>query len=378
LKIVVDENIPDATTVFARFGQVVTMPGRKIDRDAVRDADAVIVRSITRVNRALLEGSTVRFVGSATAGVDHIAQDDLDALNIQFAHAPGSNADSVVDYVLAALALRYRGAAWLDGHRVGVVGCGNVGGRLLQRLRAMGIPCCGYDPLLSVDGLVSFDEVLSCDVISLHVPLTQAGQWPTYHRFSAAELQQLPTHCLLINAARGPVVDNGALLDWLRQTESAAAVLDTWEFEPRVDDELMQRCLIGTPHVAGYALDGKFRGVDMVVASLASALGAKGEGQPVRLPGAGVIEASTLSAGVAWQEACLRAYDIQQDDQDLRSALAVAKDEPRRTDAFDRLRKHYPNRREFSAWTVECEGIKSDELKQLAAAGFQQNTLVSG
>ncbi|HNC70636.1 MAG TPA: NAD(P)-dependent oxidoreductase, partial [Pseudomonadales bacterium] len=148
MKLLIDENIPGAATVFGCLGEVRTLPGRTITRAVLHDIDALLVRSVTRVDRVLLAGTPVRFVASATAGIDHVDTPALAELGIAFAHAPGSNADSVVDYVLAVLALAFPGPASLRGRSVGIVGCGQVGGRLLRRLRALGVRCLVHDPLL--------------------------------------------------------------------------------------------------------------------------------------------------------------------------------------------------------------------------------------
>jgi len=372
VKIVLDENIPGARSAFARLGAVIAMPGRSIDAAAVRDADVLLVRSVTRVDRALLAGSRVRFVATATAGTDHVRTADLDALGVRFAHAPGSNADSVVDYVLAVLALACPEAAALGGRTVGIVGCGNVGGRLLGRLRALGVACRTYDPLLAVPapGSAPLDAVLGCDVITLHVPLTLAGAHATRHLVGAPELARLREDALLINTARGPVVDNAALLAALRERPRLRAVLDVWEHEPAVDAALLARVTIGTPHIAGYARDGKLRGARMVYAALREFLGAlDAPAEPPELcsPPAGVLAPGDRAA---WQRAVLACYDPRGDDARLRAALGSG-DAAARCAAFDRLRRDYPDRRELSAWRIGDDAATGGaRQRELCAAGF--------
>ena len=366
MKLVVDENIPGADQLFAQFGAVQRLPGRAINAAVVRDADILVVRSVTRIDAALLRGSRVRFVGSTTAGIDHVCLADLDALGIRFAHAPGSNADSVVDYVLGVLALRFPDAASIASRRIGIVGCGNVGGRLLRRLRALGISCRVYDPF--VEGIAeacAFDEVLDCDVLSLHVPLTSEGDHPTRYLLGAAQLQALATRGLLINTARGAVVDNAALLGLLRARADLGVVLDVWEHEPRIEPALLARTLIGTPHIAGYAVDGKLRGVAQVYRALCDFLqgGAPLESfAALQLPPAGVVPAQATG----WQQAVLGSYDPRTDDAQLR-ALAVATPADIAT-GFDRLRRDYPARRELGAWHIGS--ARESERAQLLAAGF--------
>jgi erythronate-4-phosphate dehydrogenase len=373
VKLLIDENIPGAREAFTRFGRVQLLPGRAIDAAAVRDADALLVRSVTRVDRALLAGSRVRFVATATAGTDHVRIDELDALGIRFAHAPGSNADSVVDYVLGVLALAFPPPQGLAGRTVGIVGCGQVGARLLARLRALGVPCRVHDPLLTRDippESCSLQETLRCDVLSLHVPLTRGGEHATHHLLGAPQLAQLRDEALLVNAARGPVVDNAALLDAMRGRPGLRAALDVWEREPRLDRALLARVLIGTPHIAGYAHDGKLRGARMVYAALRAFLGAGAAplDPPELCPAAaGVLRAADCGS---WQQAVLACYDPRGDDARLRAAMRD-EDDGARAAGFDHLRRDYPVRREFSAWRIGAAATAGTTIHAaLRAAGF--------
>ena len=373
MNLLIDENIPGAHEAFARFGRVRLVPGRAIDATAVRDADALLVRSITRVDRALLAGSRVRFVATATAGTDHVRMEDLDALGIRFVHAPGSNADSVVDYVLGVLALAFPPPRGLAARTVGIVGCGQVGGRLLARLRALGVACRVYDPLLGRDippESGSLEETLACDVLSLHVPLTRDGEHATRHMIGAKEMALLRDDALLINAARGPVVDNAALLACMRRRPALRAALDVWEHEPHLDRALLARAVIGTPHIAGYAHDGKLRGARQVYAALRAFLGAgaaPAEPRELRPAPAGVLRAADCGS---WQQAVLACYDPRGDDARLRAAM-LDEDEGARAAAFDRLRRDYPLRREFSAWRIGMAALPGTPVHAaLLAAGF--------
>ncbi len=373
MNLLIDENIPGAREAFTRFGRVRLMPGRAIDAATVRDADALLVRSITRVDRALLAGSRVRFVATATAGTDHVRVDELDALGIRFAHAPGSNADSVVDYVLGVLALAFPPPVGLAGRTVGIVGCGQVGARLLARLRALGVPCRVYDPLLTRDippESCSLEETLDGDVLSLHVPLTRDGAHATRHMIGASELARLRDEALLINAARGAVVDNAALLQSLGERPALRAALDVWEHEPLLDRALLARVLVGTPHIAGYAHDGKLRGARQVYAALRAFLGAgaaPADPRELRAAPAGVLRAEDCGS---WQQAVLACYDPRGDDARLRAAMLDG-DERARAAAFDRLRRDYPQRREFSAWRIGTAAAPGTPVHvALRAVGF--------
>ncbi len=241
MKLVADENIPLVNEFFGHLGEIKRLPGRTLTAADVRDADALIVRSVTRVDRQLLEGSQVKFVGTCTIGVDHLDQAYLAERDIAWSSAPGCNANSVVEYVYAALA--HLDINWLHG-RFGIIGCGNVGGLLYRRLKAQGVDVCCYDPHLSPaqnPDLVSLDEVLACDLISMHTPLVNGGDHPSFHLLGAAQLAQLKPGAVLINAGRGAVIDNQALLSVLRARPDLRLVLDVWEPEPAISLDLLGR-----------------------------------------------------------------------------------------------------------------------------------------
>jgi erythronate-4-phosphate dehydrogenase len=367
VKLVVDENIPCAADILAPLGEVCLLPGRAIDAAAVRDAEVLLVRSVTRVDAALVAGSRLRFVGTATAGVDHVETDALAVHGIHFVSAPGSNADSVVDYVLSALAVAFPGEGELEGRSVGIIGCGEVGSRLLRRLRGFGLECVPCDPLRSdVPGNDLLEHALACDVISLHVPLTREGEHRTLHLLNEQRLWRLREDVLLLNTARGPVVDNAALLACLRQRSRMRAVLDVWETEPDYEPQLLAACLIGTPHIAGYAADGKRRGAMAVIRAALAFCGAA-ELLSGGISANGLPVAGELPAGLRnWQQGVLSAYDVRADDARLRASLVA--NPALRGVAFDRLRKEYPERREFSAW--RCRDVLAGATPRLRALGF--------
>ncbi len=364
MRLVVDENIPCAVELLRCLGEVRCMPGRAIDAAAVRDADLLLVRSVTRVDADLVAGSRLRFVGTATAGIDHVDIAALVERGIRFVSAPGSNAASVADYVMSALAVAFPVDGELESLRVGVVGCGEVGSRVLGRLRALGVECVPCDPFRGdVSGNATLGRALECEVLSFHVPLTREGEHPTHHLLDEDRLRALREDVLLINTARGPVVDNAALLRCLDERPGMRAVLDVWEPEPEYDPGLLSRCLIGTPHIAGYAADGRRRGALQVIrAALEFCSAIPGDSGSMTLPPAGVLPRGLSS----WQEAVLRAYDVRADDARLRASLVVHP--PARGAAFDRLRKEYPDRREFSAWS--SAQVDTSLAERLRAVGF--------
>jgi len=363
MHILADENIPLVDEFFAGFGEIRRMPGRSINRAALENVDVLLVRSVTRVDREMLEGSAVRFVGTCTIGTDHLDLDYFEQAGIEWASAPGCNARGVVDYVLGSLLAlsEVRGEA-LARRRFGVVGAGEVGGRLLEVLRGLGWDVRVCDPPRQVreaGDFVSLDEILAeCDVISLHTPLTLGGDWPTFHLFDQARLSRLRPGTWLINASRGAVVDNAALRDLLLQRPDLEAVLDVWEGEPQVDVALAGLCRIATPHIAGYSLDGKLRGTAQIYAALCAARGVEPAIELAQLmPGPALTElAFASSAEPAEMQAtlCRAVYDPRRDDADFRRSLLG--NEAQRRAGFDLLRKQYPPRREIDGLKVRIGG----------------------
>ncbi|MCU1728703.1 4-phosphoerythronate dehydrogenase PdxB [Pseudomonas sp. 7P_10.2_Bac1] len=372
--IVADENIPLIDAFFAQFGEIRRLPGRQITRADVHDADVLLVRSVTKVDRDLLEGSAVRFVGTCTIGTDHLALDYFQQEGIQWSSAPGCNARGVVDYVLGSLLTlaEIEGAA-LHQRTYGVVGAGEVGGRLVSVLKGLGFNVLVCDPprqAVEGDGYVSLEQIIErCDVISLHTPLDKSGEHPTWHLFDHQRLNQLKQGTWLINASRGPVIDNNALRDVLTQREDLQAVLDVWEAEPQVDVELADLCVLATPHIAGYSLDGKQRGTAQIYQAFCDFLGQEAVIKLADLLPAPWLAKVELSAesDPAWALAmlCRGVYDPRRDDADFRRSLVGTVQEQKL--AFDALRKHYPVRREIEGLPVRIVG-QSQELTQMVKA----------
>ncbi|OOH78016.1 4-phosphoerythronate dehydrogenase [Pseudomonas koreensis] len=374
--IVADENIPLLDAFFAGFGEIRRVPGRSIDRATVEQADVLLVRSVTNVNRALLEGSKVRFVGTCTIGTDHLDLEYFNEAGITWSSAPGCNARGVVDYVLGSLMT----LAEIEGVDVtqrtyGVVGAGEVGGRLIKVLKGLGwnVKVCD-PPRQAAEGgdYVSLEQIIKqCDVISLHTPLTRSGGGATWHLFDQQRLQQLKPGAWLINAARGPVVDNAALRKVLLEREDLQAVLDVWEAEPEVDTALAELCVLATPHIAGYSLDGKQRGTAQIYQAYCAF-----SGQPAVIQLSDLLPAPWLSevtlhadSDPAWALAmlCRGVYDPRRDDADFRRSLVGNVGEQRA--AFDVLRKQYPVRREIEGLKVRIEGESLALARIVAALG---------
>lgn len=377
MKIVADENIPLVNEFFSRLGNVTRLPGRAMSSEDVHDADALIVRSVTRVNEALLAGSKVKFVGTCTIGVDHLDQAYLDANAIRWSSAPGCNANSVVEYVYAALA--HLDINWLPV-TFGIIGCGNVGGLLYKRLKAQGVSVRCYDPNLTLGqnpDLMSLEDVLSCDVISMHTPLVMDGPHPSFHLLSHKELNQLKPGAVLINAGRGAVIDNQALLEVLNKRADLRVVLDVWEPEPDISLELLDKVLLGSPHIAGYSYDGKLNGTDIVYQALCkhldtvpkaslAALVLPLENNQLR------VDDETKSVFEIAQSLISQVYDIVADDARLReTARKALAGEIHFGEGFDNLRKHYPKRREFHNYQVHLESVSDADKQWLHVLGFR-------
>ncbi|SMF34726.1 4-phosphoerythronate dehydrogenase [Alteromonadaceae bacterium Bs31] len=366
MKIIADENIPLVNQLFSELGDVQTLQGRDINAEDVRDADALLVRSVTQVNKSLLTASSIKYVGTCTIGTDHLDKEYLTASGIQFASAPGCNAWGVVQYVFAALAE----LAKLDkANKFGIIGCGNVGGRLYRALKQLGFQCYCYDPFLDVkenEHLCDLPDLYHCDVVCVHTPLTKTGPYPTYHMLDRQFFAKMKHGAVLLNAGRGAAIDNASLLDYLQNDNEneLEVVLDVWEPEPEINVALLDLVTFASPHIAGYSFEGKVNGSLMIFESLCAFLGKPEEyvtSVLERTRRSVYGEAENISADTL-EQAIKHSYNILLDDKNLRavrSSLAVE---------FDRLRKNYPVRREFSHYRAE---FKTQELSdRLAALGF--------
>ena len=383
LRVVVDDLMPGVDAVVARLSgadlQVTRHPGRTLAAADVAAADILLVRSVTRVDAALLQASPVRFVGTATIGIDHLDTRWLAARGIAWSAAPGCNARAVAEWVLATLVRDgvTRGLP-LSGRRLGIVGLGHVGRALARLAVAAGLQVAFCDPLLAAGPVpadlaqlprLDLDNLLaSSDVVSLHVPLTREGQAPTLGLMHADQLARLPAGSLLINASRGEVVPTQALADALASGRLRAA-LDVWCDEPRPDPALVHAVAQGSPHIAGHSLEGKWHGTWQIVQALADRLGLSLQGALADvLPDEGRLTLQVPVEGSDDQrlaDLLLQAVPLVRDDEAFRAAMA--EDDPGA--AFDRLRKRYPVRREFAAHRV-CLADDDPLRPRLAALGF--------
>ena len=373
MKIVCDNKIPFLRGAFEPWAEVVYLPGSETTPGVVRDADAVVTRTRTRCDAALLAGSSVRVVASATIGFDHIDTGWCEAHGVIWRNAPGCNSRSVEQYIAAALcALARRHGLRLDALTLGVVGVGNVGSKVAEAAAALGMRVLLCDPPRArregAAGFVDLDTLVArSDIVTLHVPLNREGEDATWHLFDAARLATLRPDQFLINSSRGPVVDNAALKAALRAKALRGAVLDVWEGEPEPDRDLMDLLDIATPHIAGYSADGKATGTQMSVRTVAAVLGLPlADWRPADIPApaqplAFTLDATGKSRQEVLSEAILYTYDILADDRALRA-------HPER---FEQLRGDYPVRREPAAFTLRLQGGDPALAAPLAALGFQ-------
>jgi len=370
--ILADRNIP----LVREVGPVTLYPGRRLTRQRVADADLLLVRSVTRVDAALLEGSRVRFVGTATIGTDHVDRAYLARRGIGFASAPGSNANSVAEYVTAALLelaeSRLPDRA-LRGFTLGIIGVGNVGRRVEEKARALGLKVLLNDPPLArATGLPKYrplEELFQADILTLHIPLTREGPDATHHLADARFFERMREGTVFINTSRGAVAETAALSAALDSGRTAAAVLDVWEGEPDIPADLLEKVFIGTPHIAGYSYDGKVNGTRMIFEAACRYFDLDLTWNPsdrLPAPDPAAIALDDLRGEAAWRAAVRAAYDIRRDDAALRRILDLPPGD--RGAAFDRLRKEYPLRREFAAFTVT--GGADDDRRVLQRLGF--------
>lgn len=371
MKILADQNIPCVADAFGDLGEVRLMPGRDIRREHLVDCECLLVRTVTRIDENLLRDTPVEFVGTATIGTDHIDLDYLDRAGIGCSNAAGCNAEAAAEYVVSGLfALSKRRGFDPLKLNAGIVGFGNVGSRLYQKLDALGISCLVCDPPLqegnqSTREFVGLDTILrECNFISLHVPLTRdsASAHPTYHLLDHRRLQDLARDCLLVNAARGEVVDNAALLELLRQRDDLIVFLDTWEHEPLVSRALLRRVDLATPHIAGYSVEGRLRGTQMILDAACGHFGREsGWHMSQKLPPTRHIEARIETWVGLFQRHC----DIWRDHEALLAGTGF--DDQAFATHFDSLRRVYPDRLEYERFSVDSgdSGLPQATLREL-------------
>lgn len=379
LKIVADNAIPFVERFFSCIGEVKLVDGRQINFKEVKDVDVLVCRTVTRVGQQLLQNSAVNIVASASSGTDHIDLDYLHQHSIKCVSAPGSNARSVAEYVLSAVCVLADQKGFdIKKKTVGIIGCGNVGSQLRRFLQALGIECRLYDPFLqqasASNAYSELSEIRHCDIISLHVPLTTDGPYPTQGMLGADFLQALAEDVLLVNTARGGVIDETALLKFLQLNEQAMAVIDVWANEPLIDTALLQRADIATSHIAGYSTDGKLRATQSVFEQVCEIMHIDNHFESLQsvFPAdtQHEISLSEYDSDIdAVSLAVLASYDVRGDAAALRRILED--DVADKRSYFSELRNNYPIRREFSSLGIVL-AKEAESLRQiLLTLGFR-------
>lgn len=372
MRIVVDQDLHLQQLDLPADWELVKREGRLINNSDVREADALFIRSVTRVNAELLHNSRIRFVGTATSGLDHIDRDYLKANTIHLADAAGSNANAVTDYCLAALAFAvlHRDLQIADA-RIGLIGAGHVGGLLLQKLRRLGLEPLVCDPPLQQSGAAgefcTLEEAAHCDVVSLHVPLEESGEHPTRAMIDSEMLSAMPVAGVLINSCRGEVIDEAALRKHLQANERFTAVLDVWQNEPVVNRDSIALAHIATPHIAGYSTRAKDEAAASIVSALKRYSGSETRsvdsqaGSENRDAGPGNI---ALGCRWAW-ETVQHHFDLPELTREFRQVYQSGNEKQ----AFDAMRRQLASRREFCETVVR--GAPEEATGFLSALGFR-------
>ncbi|HZJ80465.1 MAG TPA: 4-phosphoerythronate dehydrogenase PdxB [Dysgonamonadaceae bacterium] len=351
MKILADAHIPYLQGVAEQFGQVSYLPGNEFSKEAVKDKDVLIVRTVTHFDEKILEGSNVQLICSATIGFDHIDTHYCEQNDIAWRTAPGCNARSVEQYVttsIVRMAQKYNFE--LKDKTIGIVGVGNVGKEIAYVCELLGMRVLLNDPPREVteksDLFVDLATIQKeADIITFHTPLTKEGVYATYHLADKAFFKNLAKKPIIINSSRGAVVSNEALKSALIKGEVLGAIIDTWENEPNIDRELLEMVDIGTPHIAGYSADGKWNATKMSLQTINDFFNFKKE--PVELlsiaePKESVIDLFKYNKDEQLAKALLYSYDPLDDS-------ALLKNSPHK---FYYFRSHYPLRREYKAYTI--------------------------
>ena len=374
MKIFADKNILAVQANFSRHGELHFFDGRSVCQADLVDADALLVRSITSIDESLIGGTKIRFVGTATSGIDHVDTAYLRDAGIHFVDAKGSNANAVVDYCFTALAFAalYRGFLLADS-KVGVIGAGAVGGLFSSKLEALGVEVRCYDPFLALTAqgnrkYFPLEAVLECDVVSLHVPLTSTAVHPTRNLIGAAELTALTKNAILINACRGGVVDEVALKRLLLKREDIMTVFDVWANEPAIDFSLAQSVDIATPHIAGYSAQAKSNATKILAQAFEGyfRLGADMEVE-VDEGNSDVVVVEGAPGKLTQWSTLLTALQLDELSEQFKRALSDGVGAA----AFDTFRQKLLTRREFINRPLRRDIYSRDQQQLLIVLGFR-------
>jgi erythronate-4-phosphate dehydrogenase len=372
VKIIADDKIPFLKGALEPFTDVVYLPGKEITRDVIADADAMLIRTRTRCNENLLRGTSVRFIGTATIGYDHIDTLYCDMNNIRWTNAPGCNSSSVQQYIASALlTVASRFSDNLREKTLGIIGVGNVGSKVAKLGNILGMNVLLNDPPRArKEGdkeFVTFDRILrEADIVTVHVPLIMSGENKTFHLFDNIAFEKMKNGSWFFNTSRGEVVDTAALKNVLDTFKLRGAVIDVWEHEPDVDQELLSKIFLATPHIAGYSTDGKANGTAMVVNSLSSFFNLPFDNwYPDNVPPPSfpeiVIDGKAKTDDDIINKAVFHTYSIKEDDKKFRNSPPT----------FEKQRGDYPLRREFPSYSVNLANSSEDVRTALSKMGFK-------
>ena len=371
MKILCDIALPNSVEVFSQYGEVALKNGRQINADDLVDVDVLIIRSITKVNEDLLsKANKLKFVGTATAGMDHIDTALLDKNGIAYSNAQGSNCESVGDYILSVLlVLAEKYSISFEGKSIGIVGCGFVGSQVYNKAKALGLTIVKNDPPRFKAGdktcSATLDEALACDIVTLHVPLIQDGEYKTLHLIDEQNLLKLKPNAIFINASRGNVVDNEALSEFLEKRSDIKVWLDVFEGEPEINcKKLLSQVDGATAHIAGYSYESKRRANVMLAFTLAKVL--KLEEPKAYVMPKPEIESTSLGKVENLDLDLIRrlvfsVYDVRRDSVMFKNCFKDAK-------YFDAMRSNYRERRELSS--LHLLNVEDKFKEQLSLLGF--------
>lgn len=372
MKVVVDDKIPALKGVLDPYADVLYKEGKAISKEDLVDADALIVRTRTLCNKDLLEGTSVRMVATATIGTDHMDLAWLEQKGIHWCNAPGCNSGSVKQYIASVLAHLILDGTVPSETTLGIVGVGMVGSKIESLAKALGFKVLLNDPPRArregADKFCSLDYLLSnSDIVTFHTPLIRQGEDATFHLMDESKLALLKKGAVVINSSRGEVCETRAMLKGLDNGQISRLVLDVWENEPNIDSKLHNKVWIGTPHIAGYSVDGKSNGSTMTIHAIAREFGLPlQDWQPTSLPVPDYpfihLDNNSEPAYLTAAKAILRTYDILKDDKRLR-------EDP---EDFEKQRGSYPVRREFHIWEITpSRATRPETIEMLMALGFR-------
>ena len=372
MRIVADDKIPFLKGALEHYAEVVYIPGKQIKMEMLKDSDALLIRTRTICNENLLKGTSIRFIGTATIGFDHIDTHYCSKNKIIWTNAPGCNSSSVQQYIAAALfRISSEHHFSLKDKTLGIIGVGNVGSKVEKFARSVGMNVLLNDPPRArIEGKKNFhslNTVLSgSDILTVHVPLNIVGEDQTWHLFNEESFKKIKRGAWFLNSSRGEVSDTYSLKNALNSGMLSGAVIDVWENEPNIDLELLQQAFIATPHIAGYSTDGKANGTSMVVNSLTKYFNLPSENwYPSDVPPPASpyisIDCNNKSEEEIIREAVIHTYNIDKDNSMLRISIQN----------FEKLRGDYPVRREFTSYTINLKDGTEKVLQTMKSIGFR-------